>query len=151
MDDLRSRLEALGGIEEAFSAVAEILLRSVVLVVGQSRRFRIAEVEFYVEQEPIDNIPDDLFVAANLITRSIGVAGSGLIPPRSADEITLDCNADLIFGTRGGRFLDAESGDEVGAGEPRWVQEGPLGLCGAVVAIEFFRDGSEFHTRITFE
>lgn len=109
------------------------------------------DVEFYVEQEPIDNIPDDLFVAGNLITRSIGVAGSGLVPPRTADEISLDCNPDLIFGTRGGRFLDAESGDLVGEGEPRWVQEGPLGLCGTVVAIEFFRDGSGFRTGITVD
>lgn len=107
------------------------------------------DVEFYVEEEPIDRIPDELFVAANLIRRSIGVAGSGLIPPGRADEISLDCNPDLVFGTRGGRFLDAESGDLVGEGEPRWVQEGPLGLCGTVVAIEFFRDGNEFKTGIT--
>ena len=109
------------------------------------------DVEFYVEEEPIDRIPDELFVAANLIQRSIGVAGSGLVPPRSADEISLDCNPDLIFGTRGGRFLDAESGDLEGEGKPRWVQEGPLGLCGSVVTIEFSSDGSEFNTRITVD
>ena len=93
------------------------------------------EVEFYVEEEPIDRIPDELFVAANLITRSIGVAGSGLVPPRTADEISLDCNPNLIFGTRGGRFLDAESGDEVGEGEPR---------CRYIIFILF---GRELHKR----
>ena len=106
------------------------------------------DVQFHATNEPLESLPDDLFVEENLLRRGIGLAGSGILGPRQGDQITFPCTADLTIGTAGGQFLDAETGDERGVGQPRWVQESPLGLCGFVVTIEFFTTDRDFGTRI---
>lgn len=103
-------------------------------------------VEFHATNELLQDLPDDLFLAENLVTTSIGVAGTGIIQPWQQDVIEFPCTANLTVGTRGGSFADSESGEPRGAGTPRWAQEGPLGLCGAVVTFDFIGDGAEFTT-----
>ncbi len=103
-------------------------------------------VEFYATNDSLEDLPDDLFVDDNLLTTSIGVAGTGIIQPWQVDAIEFPCTANLTIGTHGGRFVDSESGEPRGIGTPRWAQEGPLGLCGAVVTLEFAGDGVEFTT-----
>jgi hypothetical protein len=108
------------------------------------------DVQFYATNEPLGMVPDDLFVEANLVTRSIGLAGRGIIEPRTQDAITFPCTSNLTIGTLGGAFADAETGDALGQGVPRWAQEEPLGLCGTEIAFEFMPGTDGYITRIRF-
>lgn len=105
------------------------------------------DVQFYATNEPLDTLPDDLFVEENRVTRSIGLAGSGIIEPGMTDAITFRCTENLTLGTAGGEFTEAETGDQRGLGAARWAQQEPLGLCGSVVTFEFFRDDDRYGTR----
>lgn len=104
------------------------------------------DIEFYATNEPLANIPDDLFVPENLFTASLGVAGTGIVTPLREDVITFPCSVDLTIGTLGGRFLDNETGELRGQGMRRWLEERPLGLCGAIVTFEYAGDEGVFTT-----
>ncbi len=107
------------------------------------------DVEFHAANEPLENVPDDLFIPALRVTTSVGVAGTGIIQPRHEDVIEFPCTPDLTIGTSGGSFVDQETGEPRGVGIPRWMQEGPLVLCGNTVTFEFTDDGVDFTTFIT--
>ncbi len=107
------------------------------------------DVEFHASSQPLVTLPDDLLNAENLVTSSIGVAGTGIIQPLTEDTILYPCAPDLTIGTAGGSFLDHETGEPRGSGTPRWVEEGPLALCGGVVTFEFAGDGTDFSTILT--
>lgn len=107
------------------------------------------DVEFYATNKPLENLPVDLFVAESLLTENIGVAGTGIIQPWRQDVIELPCTIDLTIGTRGGSFIDNESGEPRGVGTARWAQEGPLGLCGSTVTFEFSGREGDFTTTLT--
>lgn len=106
-------------------------------------RFRVftaqeaVDVEFFATNDPLEVIPGDLFVPANAFSASVGLAGTGIVPPLSEDVILFPCSPTLTLGTTGGTFLDSETGEPRGTGVARWASEGPLGLCGAIVTFEF--------------
>ena len=126
----------------------ETSLEGLVLIRFSNRTVEEAvDVQFYAANEPLDDLPADLFVEGNRLARSIGLAGQGIIEPGMTDSITFPCTGDLTLGTAGGKFLEAETGDERGLGTARWAQETPLGLCGSVVTFEFYREGDEYLTR----
>jgi len=106
------------------------------------------DVQFFASNAILLNVTQELFVDANKVVSSIGVAGTGIIQPGDADVISLPCANDLSVGTAGGRFLDNETGAVSGQGIMRWVQERPLGLCGGVVRLDFYEDGANFRTSI---
>lgn len=123
-------------------------------LVVRFRNYLTAEAvrtQFYASTEPLGTIPDDLFVEENLVTANIGLAGSGLLEPLSEDSIALTCTGDITVGTLGGEVLDPESGEVLGQGEMRWVEEAPLGLCGGVVTINYIQDEDGYDARITIE
>jgi hypothetical protein len=107
------------------------------------------DVEFFASNEPLENLPDDLLLPEHQVTASIGVAGTGIIEPGGQDVIEFPCTPNLTLGTRGGSFVDNETGEPRGAGTPRWAQQGPLALCGAVVMFRFSGDGVDFTTTLT--
>jgi hypothetical protein len=109
------------------------------------------DVQFHVADTTLSNLPEDLFAAEHLMTASIGVAGTGIIQPQKLDIIELPCTENLTIGTQGGRFTDNESGEPRGTGTPRWIQEGPVALCGSIVTFEFAAgDGDgEFTTTLS--
>ncbi len=107
------------------------------------------DVQFYAADEPLDTLPGDLLIDDYRVTRSIGLAGRAIIAPGMADAISYPCTENLTLGTAGGEFLEAETGDFRGAGIPRWVQNGPLGLCGLTVTFEFSTNGETFSTQLT--
>lgn len=106
-------------------------------------RFRVftsneaVDVAFFATNDPLEVLPDDLFLPANAFSASIGLAGTGIVPPLSEDVIVFPCSETLTLGTTGGRFLDSETGDLLGTGVARWATEGPLGLCGSIVTFEY--------------
>lgn len=107
------------------------------------------DVQFYASNNPLDALPDDLLVEENLVTTSVGIAGTGIIQPWQEDIIEYPCAANLTLGTAGGSFVDNETGEPRGVGTERWVQEGPLALCGSVVTFEFAGKGVDFTTTLT--
>ncbi|MCH7838657.1 MAG: hypothetical protein IID38_00265 [Planctomycetes bacterium] len=121
----------------------EVLVRFVNLTADDA-----VNIQFHATNTKLVAVPDDLFVEENLITRDLGLAGSGLLAPRTQDEITFPCTDELTLGTLRGEFLDAQTGDVRGNGVRRWAREAPLGLCGFVVTFEFDRDGDDVVTRI---
>lgn len=106
-------------------------------------------VEFYATTQPLGVLPDDLFLPEHLVTASIGIAGTGIIPPQQPDVIEFPCTPTLTIGTLGGTFVDVESGEPRGQGVPRWAQEGPLGLCGSMVTFDFSGDPTAFGTTLS--
>jgi len=108
-------------------------------------------VEFHATNSELAVVPDDLFTPANLINASVGVAGTGIVQPVNVDIIEYRCTDTLTIGTAGGEFLDNESGEFRGRGAPRWLQEGPLALCGSVVTFEFLGDGGSFMTVVSVQ
>lgn len=125
----------------------DVSVQNVVTV--RFRNFSLIEavhVEFFASTTALQNLPDDLFVPENSVTASIGVAGTGIIVPLSEDVLEFPCADGLILGTTGGSFVDNETGAPLGVGMSRWVQEGPLALCGHTVAFEYFSETGVFMT-----
>ena len=107
------------------------------------------QVDFHAASG-ITNVPDDLFVSENLITQDIGVAGTGIVQPLQFDFLReFPCTGDLLLGTSGGRFLDNETGELRGTGQPRWVEASAVGFCGGAVTFTFVSDGEEFRTEVS--
>lgn len=109
------------------------------------------DVQFYATNDPLANLPDDLYAEAYRVTMSVGVAGSSLVTPGAGDQILIDCTDNITLGTAGGAFRQAESGEPRGVGQPRWAQNTGLGLCGGTVTFFYSGGGSTFETRITVE
>jgi len=106
------------------------------------------EVEFYATEDPLEMIPEGLFADGYLVVRNIGVGGRGVIAPGETDSIQVDCGEGLVLGTRGGLFVDNETGDELGTGTIRWVQEDAQFSCGATIVLEYTSDGDTFETHL---
>ena len=111
----------------------------------------VVETQFYTTNDPVENVPDDLFQPANLITVGVGVAGRGLLIPLSADTIEIPCTEDLLLGTTGGRFQDPDLGTELGTGPARWLEEGAVFDCGASIEFTYAEEGDEFTVDVTHE
>ena len=107
------------------------------------------DLEFYATNEPLDAVPDDLFVEENLVTEGLGFLGSGTLGPEWEDSIDFPCSEDLTIGTRGGTFRDAETNEELGVGVMRWATDRQMGLCGAVATFTFRPEGDGFTTALT--
>jgi len=105
-------------------------------------------VEFYTTTTPPENLPEGLFTEENLVTASLGVAGTGLLIPGATDVLEIPCNGNLIVGTAGGEFLDNETGETTGRGVPRWLEATSTGLCGAIVGFTFDVNGDTFITTV---
>ncbi len=105
-------------------------------------------VEFYATNDPLVSLPDDLFVERNLVTASVGVAGTGILEPLREDTLEFPCTEHLVVGTLGGTFLDNETGETRGAGVARWAEDTALGLCGHKILFEFVNEFGTFTTRV---
>jgi hypothetical protein len=108
----------------------------------------VVETEFYTTNGPIANVPGDLFDTGNLVTRGIGVAGRGLLPPATADTIELPCTVGMLVGTTGGRFEDPDLGTLLGEGVQRYVIQGAVFDCGATVTFTYKVTEAGFTTEV---
>lgn len=124
------------------------------MVMVRFRNLAISEavdVEFYATNEPLENLPDDLFDSGHLLSEEMGIgfAGTGLVPPLRQEVIEVPCSDELIIGTSGGRFVDSDTGELRGVGRPLWLKAEGLGLCGSVVMFEFSSGERDFTTTLT--
>lgn len=107
------------------------------------------QVNFYASSDPVTNLPDDLFVPANLNTTGVGVAGTGIVQPAQFDFVRdFPCTDDLVIGTSGGQFVDNDSGEVRGTSPPRWLEAAAAGFCGGAVTFTFSNSDGEFETTV---
>ena len=111
----------------------------------------VVEPQIFVSTNGPGATAETLFVESNGFTEGIGLAASGLMAPDSVDVAEVKCVEGLVIGTTGGRFLDAETGDELGIGLLRILQEGLVFDCGAEIALIFRLENGEFTTSVALE
>lgn len=104
--------------------------------------------EIYVADGPLENLPDDLITAEHRVLEGIGVAGTGIMSPFSADSIERPCADDLVVGTGGGRFMDADSGEFLGQGPVRFLQAGFQFDCGTTLIFEYSRTADGYNMEL---
>ena len=92
-----------------------------------------------------------LFIGGNQVTTGIGFAGGGLVPGGETDEVTLDCEEAITIGTRGGRFLNPDTGTLIGAGEQRVAGIQISYECADVITLRYRADGETFSTSLQVE
>ncbi len=109
------------------------------------------DVQYFAVEASLADVQNELFVEENAVSRTLGVAGTGILEPGSVDFLELSCSDTLTLGTLGGNFFNNDTGDPTGSGTPRWVQELGLGLCRSVVTIAYDTEGNVFSTNITIE
>ena len=95
------------------------------------------DTQFYKTDGPVEPLPEDLLLPDNLVQPGIGIGGTGILGPLSVDEITVACSDDLVVGTAGGAFLDADLGTALGTGPVRFLQAPYQFDCGATLVFEY--------------
>ncbi len=102
------------------------------------------DTQFYFTDEPVEPLPEGLLVPDNLRQSGIGVGGTGIIGPGTLDSIEVPCSAELVVGTAGGEFLDADLGTLLGNGPARFLQAGYQFDCGATIIFEYGETFGEY-------
>lgn len=111
----------------------------------------VVEAQIFISTNGPGVTPETFFVDSNAFTEGIGLASSGLMAPDSVDVADIKCGEGLVIGTTGGRFLEVETGDEVGVGPPRILQEGLVFDCGSEIALVFRLENGQFTVSVTLE
>jgi len=111
----------------------------------------VVEVQFHATLDDIGGSADALFVPQYLVIQDIGVAGTGLLIPKSADTIKWPCTDGLIVGVAGGQFLDPNSGAELGTGPARIIQQGLVFDCGATITFRYQETDAGFSVAVSHE
>lgn len=109
------------------------------------------DVQLYATAGQVSNVDTDLFIPANQIVAGIGFAGSGLLEAGAVDEVTLSCANAFAVGTRGGRFVDRDTGQELGVGTQRVLLQGLQFTCGDVLTFTYTAAGGQYETNIRIE
>jgi hypothetical protein len=94
---------------------------------------------------------ETLFVPELLVTEGVGLAATGVMAPQTTDVVNLDCGTDMVVGTTGGLFRDVETGEMIGSGTPRILQEGLVFDCGATITLVYREEESAFSVTVTLE
>lgn len=106
------------------------------------------DVLLYATSQAVNDADNDLFIAANQQLAGIGFAGSGILQPGQVDEVALDCAAALVIGTRGGVFLNVDSGAQIGTGTRYVLWQGGQFQCGSTITFTYVPSGSGFRTDV---
>jgi hypothetical protein len=117
----------------------------------ENHTLRAVDVQLYATGQPVNILEADLFAPANQVTQGIGFAGSGVIQAGASDEVVLTCANVNTIGTRGGRFLDQDSGEQVGIGQQRVLFLGLQFACGDQVTFIYSSSGGGFQTSLRIE
>lgn len=124
------------------SRVVEVRLRNLTTDIA-------VDVELHISSDPLANLPGDLFAEENFFGIGIGLGGNGRIGPGEEEIFDIDCDEGMGIGTLGGSFLNAETGELVGTGNQKWLQEGAQFNCGAVILFEYRGEVDDFSTLLS--
>lgn len=103
--------------------------------------------QFYVG--PAADGANRLFVAANRRT-DLGVGKVGILLPGQDDSFAVECDDQVLIGTRGGVFGEDLS-DPEGRGDPVVLEEGLNIRCGELVTFTFRADGDQLQISLSVE
>ncbi len=106
---------------------------------------------FYASSQPLGDVEVILFTPSNQIFADIGFAGRGIIPAGEPDEITIDCDQAVTIGTRGGQFINQDTGAAVGTGQQRFAGIGTIYQCGDTITLTYRAEGEGFATGLAAE
>lgn len=109
------------------------------------------ETSLYVSTNALADPATELFVPKNLFTKRVGVAATGLIPPLDVDTVEIECGDELTIGTSDARFLDQETGDELGQGNRRIIQLGLVFDCGDAITFIYDRENGAYFVDLNIE
>ncbi|HOB74370.1 MAG TPA: hypothetical protein PKG54_07580 [Phycisphaerae bacterium] len=98
---------------------------------------RAVDVQLFATGQGVGDLDTEFFIPANQLLADIGFAGSGILVPASDDQITLACADALIVGTLGGRFLNEDTGEEIGTGSRFVLFQGSQFACGSTITFTF--------------
>ncbi|UCD27745.1 MAG: hypothetical protein JSV03_11635 [Planctomycetota bacterium] len=107
------------------------------------------DVLFYATAADLTNPADVdtvLFTPANQVIANIGFAGSGLIPAGETDEITLNGANARTLGTRGGAFINKDTGEHLGTGQQRVFSINLQYSCGDTLSIVYKATATGYET-----
>lgn len=114
---------------------------SVRVVLRNNHPSAAVDVDLFATATAVTNVDAELFTLANEIG-NLGFAGTGLIPAGDEDSVILSCAEARVIGTSGGRFVDPDSNEELGFGQPRVVSQDVSFSCGDTITFQFeSRDG----------
>ena len=72
-----------------------------------------------------------------------------MLVPNSTDSVQVACVADMLVATTGGVFRDPDSGEDLGTGPERILQEGLVFDCGAEITFVYRMVDDEFTVVVT--
>ena len=102
--------------------------------------------QFYTTSAALGDPEQILFLPGNQVRTGFGFAGSGLIPGGQTDQVTLNCEQAITIGTRGGQFVDQDSGTEQGTGQQRVAGIQLSYSCGDTITLTYHANGEVFTT-----
>lgn len=109
------------------------------------------ETELYLGTNGLAATPENIFVPENIYTNGVGLASSGLLPPRDDDDVIIPCGEGLVVATAGGTFLDPETGEVEGTGPNRILQQDLVFDCGVVMTFTYRQTANGFTVLVTLE
>ncbi len=110
---------------------------------------RALDVQIYATNQAVNNLDTEFFIAANQQLAGIGFAGSGILAPGTDDVISIPCENALIVGTLGGRFLNEDTGEQVGTGTRYVLFQGSQYACGSTITFTYTLAGAGFTTGLS--
>jgi hypothetical protein len=109
---------------------------------------RAVDVQLYATGQGVGNPDTDLFIPANQRAAGIGFAGSGILPAGQTDEMTVACAEANAVGTRGGVFLNQDTGEAVGTGTQYVLFQITQFQCGSTIVFTYAPSGNGFLTSV---
>ncbi len=109
------------------------------------------ETEIYLSTNGLDVDSNSLFVPEHRVTEGVGLAATGVLAPDSTDVVDLACGEGVVVGTAGGLFRDVETGEVLGRGTPRILQEGLVFDCGATITLVYREEDGTFSVNVALE
>lgn len=106
------------------------------------------DVQLYATGGVVNDLNADLFAPAHQLVSGIGFAGYGLLESGNSDTVVLPCDDALVVGTLGGRFLNEDTGDELGVGTRSVFFQGSQFECGATLTFTYTPVGNGFQTTV---
>jgi hypothetical protein len=105
--------------------------------------------DVYVSTNGADLDPEVIFTDDNQLTEGVGLASTGVLVPQSTDETEVACIDGIVVATTGGEFRDADTGESLGVGPQRILQEGLVFDCGAIITFVYRLDAGVFNVVVT--
>lgn len=107
--------------------------------------------DVYVSTNGADRTPEALFVDANRLIDGVGLASTGVLVPDSSDSVDAPCTEGMVVATTGGVFRDPNTGEDLGTGAQRILEEGLVFDCGAEITFVYRLEDDGYTVIVTLD